>query len=243
MISFKWRDSVVTEGNGLIYMRARYYNVDYRRFANADVIAGNISKAVTLNRYAYANGNPVSLVDPFGLSAERGNTNDYYMYSGISPWGPPNSHVTVYEGYWKERWYGSDGRAIKDKHWTDHSSAKKHPNPHYQDWDWSNPEHPDLKEPYPPSNNDPKDPPSSSGQEPWNDDTSSSSSNDEENDSYNNKSSMGSAILGTGIIIVGVLAIAWVVGNDVTGIGTADDVALAPLTTFLGYGMNLVLGH
>ena len=52
-------------------MRARYYNIDYRRFVNADVIAGNISNAVTLNRYAYANGNPVSLIDPFGLKAQK----------------------------------------------------------------------------------------------------------------------------------------------------------------------------
>ena len=43
-----------------------------RRFVNADIIAGSISNAVTLNRFAYANGNPVSFVDPFGLSAERG---------------------------------------------------------------------------------------------------------------------------------------------------------------------------
>ena len=42
-----------------------------KRFINADVIAGAISNAITLNRFAYANGNPVSFVDPFGLSAER----------------------------------------------------------------------------------------------------------------------------------------------------------------------------
>ena len=52
-------------------MRARYYSPDMKRFINADVVAGTISNAVTLNRYAYANGNPVSFVDPFGLSAER----------------------------------------------------------------------------------------------------------------------------------------------------------------------------
>jgi len=53
-------------------MRARYYSPELRRFINADIIAGEISNAVTLNRYAYANGNPVSNIDPFGLSAERG---------------------------------------------------------------------------------------------------------------------------------------------------------------------------
>ena len=53
-------------------MRARYYSPEMKRFINADIVTGQISNAVTLNRYAYANGNPVSFVDPFGLSAERG---------------------------------------------------------------------------------------------------------------------------------------------------------------------------
>lgn len=51
-------------------MRARYYSPDMRRFVNADIVAGEISNAVTLNRFAYANGNPVSFVDPFGLTAD-----------------------------------------------------------------------------------------------------------------------------------------------------------------------------
>ena len=63
---------VITEPNGLVYMRARYYSPELRRFINADVVAGEISNAITLNRYAYANGNPISNVDPLGLTAERG---------------------------------------------------------------------------------------------------------------------------------------------------------------------------
>ena len=56
--------------NGLLYMRARYYSPDMKRFINADIIAGQISNAITLNRFAYANGNPVSNIDPFGLMSE-----------------------------------------------------------------------------------------------------------------------------------------------------------------------------
>ena len=52
-------------------MRARYYSPELRRFINADIIAGAISEAITLNRYAYANGNPVSNVDPFGLEVDK----------------------------------------------------------------------------------------------------------------------------------------------------------------------------
>ena len=81
IFGYNGRDGVVTDDNGLIYMRARYYSPAMKRFINADVIVGTISNAVTLNRFAYANGNPVSLIDPFGLSPERGNqghSSDYY---------------------------------------------------------------------------------------------------------------------------------------------------------------------
>ena len=67
IFGYNGRDGVVTDDNGLIYMRARYYSPAMKRFVNADIVAGEISNAVTLNRFAYANGNPVSFVDPFGL--------------------------------------------------------------------------------------------------------------------------------------------------------------------------------
>ena len=72
IFGYNGRDGVVTDKNGLIYMRARYYSPVMKRFINADIVAGGISNAITLNRFAYANGNPVSFVDPFGLTAERG---------------------------------------------------------------------------------------------------------------------------------------------------------------------------
>ena len=68
---YNGRDGVVTDANGLIYMRARYYSPDMRRFINADIIHGSISDSTSLNRYAYVNGNPVSFIDPFGLEANR----------------------------------------------------------------------------------------------------------------------------------------------------------------------------
>ena len=85
IFGYNGRDGVVTDDNGLIYMRARYYSPDMRRFINADIIAGKISNAVTLNRYAYANGNPVSNVDPFGLSVERGEISkeDLDIFLGV----------------------------------------------------------------------------------------------------------------------------------------------------------------
>ena len=76
IFGYNGRDGVVTDADGLIYMRARYYSPDMKRFVNADIVAGAISNAITLNRFAYANGNPVSFVDPFGLSAEHGGLSE-----------------------------------------------------------------------------------------------------------------------------------------------------------------------
>ncbi len=71
IFGYNGRDGVVTDKNGLIYMRARYYAPELRRFVNADIVSGSIENSVTLNRFSYANGNPVSFIDPFGLCGER----------------------------------------------------------------------------------------------------------------------------------------------------------------------------
>ena len=47
---------VITDANGLYYMRTRYYNPDIKRFVNADILTGSITDGRTLNRYAYVNG-------------------------------------------------------------------------------------------------------------------------------------------------------------------------------------------
>ncbi len=60
------------EDTGLIYMRARYYSPELRRFINADKVHGDITNALTLNRYAFCNGDPANGIDPTGFSKERG---------------------------------------------------------------------------------------------------------------------------------------------------------------------------
>lgn len=49
-------------------MRTRYYNTEIKRFINQDIVAGDIRNTQSLNRYCYVQGNPVSYMDPFGLS-------------------------------------------------------------------------------------------------------------------------------------------------------------------------------
>ena len=39
MFGYNGRDGVVTDDNGLIYMRARYYSPEMRRFINADILS------------------------------------------------------------------------------------------------------------------------------------------------------------------------------------------------------------
>ncbi|WP_390587592.1 RHS repeat-associated core domain-containing protein, partial [Paenibacillus illinoisensis] len=65
--AYNGRDGVMTDVNGLYYMRARYYDPKLKRFLNRDVIRGDIQDGQTFNRYAYVNGNPVSYIDPLGL--------------------------------------------------------------------------------------------------------------------------------------------------------------------------------
>jgi RHS repeat-associated protein len=56
---------VQTDPNGLLYMRARYYNPYISRFINADPSGFGGG----LNFYAFCNDNPISMEDPFGLWA------------------------------------------------------------------------------------------------------------------------------------------------------------------------------
>lgn len=67
------RDGVLTETTGMLYMRARYYYPDLMRFINEDIITGDISNSGSLNRYTYVEGNPATMIDPFGLCADKSN--------------------------------------------------------------------------------------------------------------------------------------------------------------------------
>ncbi len=98
IFGYNGRDGVITDDNGLIYMRARYYSPEMRRFINADILHGEISDSTSLNRYSFVNGNPVSFVDPFGLSRDRGGSTDFktaetvinytgYAADGLSAFG------------------------------------------------------------------------------------------------------------------------------------------------------------
>jgi RHS repeat-associated protein len=75
---FNGRYGVMTDPNGLLYMRARYYNPYLCRFINPDPSGFKGG----LNFYAFANGNPVSYLDPFGLGAVGENQSTSWLSTG-----------------------------------------------------------------------------------------------------------------------------------------------------------------
>ena len=105
IIGYNGRDGVLTEPNGLLFMRARYYSPALKRFMNADIILGSIADPSTLNLYAYVNGNPISYVDPFGLSKEESSNGGGYgeiisNLPNLVDWGASIREIAVrYQNY------------------------------------------------------------------------------------------------------------------------------------------------
>jgi RHS repeat-associated protein len=54
---------------GLIYMQARYYDADVARFLSIDPVTPVAGNAFNLNRYTYANNNPIVNMDPDGRNS------------------------------------------------------------------------------------------------------------------------------------------------------------------------------
>ncbi|MCP5020374.1 MAG: hypothetical protein GY930_01235 [bacterium] len=69
--AFTWQGmyGVMAEGDGLYYMRARYYDGHMGRFLSRDAIHSISPKGI--NPYQYANANPQRYVDPTGLTPEE----------------------------------------------------------------------------------------------------------------------------------------------------------------------------
>ena len=65
---FVGKYGVMDDGNGLHYMRARYYKEDIMRFVSLDALEGDMLTPQALNRYAYVLGDPVGKIDPTGRS-------------------------------------------------------------------------------------------------------------------------------------------------------------------------------
>ncbi len=97
---FTWqgKNGVVDDGNGLYYMRARYYDSETGRFISRDLIRSINPKEV--NPYQYASGNPMKYSDPMGLDdfddAFDNAENELIKLgvdtiAGLLPWTPFNA--------------------------------------------------------------------------------------------------------------------------------------------------------
>ncbi len=73
---YNGRYGVMTDPNGLLYMQARYYNPYLSRFINPDPSGFGGG----LNQYAFANGDPISMTDPFGLGAVEAATGGSWLH-------------------------------------------------------------------------------------------------------------------------------------------------------------------
>lgn len=70
------RFGLFDEANGLIYIRARYYDPGQGRFLSKDPKPGNETETQSLNRFVYGMNNPIGFVDLNGLSrSETGRSN------------------------------------------------------------------------------------------------------------------------------------------------------------------------
>ncbi len=71
ILAYGSRYGAITEPNGLIYLRARYYSPQLQRFISQDSYLGEIGSINTLNRYSYNLNNPLRYYDPTGHTANE----------------------------------------------------------------------------------------------------------------------------------------------------------------------------
>ncbi|MBE0411644.1 MAG: RHS repeat-associated core domain-containing protein [Anaerolineales bacterium] len=59
-----------TDENGLVFLRARYYEPGQGRFLQRDPWRGNANKPLSINPWLYVYGNPINHTDPSGYIAQ-----------------------------------------------------------------------------------------------------------------------------------------------------------------------------
>jgi len=85
------RFGVLDEMNGLLYMRARYYDPEIGRFINKDrIMFGNNE----VNLYAYVGNDPINKIDPGGESLKS-------WIEWIKKWSKPIGKIYDYYGWFK----------------------------------------------------------------------------------------------------------------------------------------------
>lgn len=66
---FRYRGYVYDEETGLYYLKTRYYNPEWDRFINADVLLGKVGAIVSHNLFSYCKNIPIPCADTNGKEA------------------------------------------------------------------------------------------------------------------------------------------------------------------------------
>jgi RHS repeat-associated protein len=82
---------VITEPNGLYYMKARYYDSEVGRFISEDPLGFD---GGDLNLYQYAHANPIMFMDPLGLCPNR------YFYQAGNATGKTEINAELGQAVW-----------------------------------------------------------------------------------------------------------------------------------------------
>jgi RHS repeat-associated protein len=88
------RFGVMKEDNGLMFMRARFYDSSTKRFMHKDPIKGSLINPLEISLYAYSSNNPIQLIDPAGTCSQTAHStppinNDTFndrLMRGVKEW-------------------------------------------------------------------------------------------------------------------------------------------------------------
>lgn len=64
---FGYNGEYYNAATGMIYLRARFYAPEMSRFSQKDILRGNVTSGISLNRYLYCGNDPVNYIDPSGM--------------------------------------------------------------------------------------------------------------------------------------------------------------------------------
>ncbi len=68
-VSVGWNGEYTDPATGMVWLRARWFDPASARFITADPWQGNPANPVSLNRYLYANADPINNTDPTGFGS------------------------------------------------------------------------------------------------------------------------------------------------------------------------------
>ena len=220
---FRYRGYVYDAETGLYYLQSRYYDPEVGRFLNSDAIA-NTADSLGFNTYAYCGNNPVNCVDPTGYVANYVNALKGFAKKTLTT---GYDYVCQAESYAYIN--GIDYDAYEDMYYD------------YPRYDRS-------------VNSDRQKSVRKQINDAWGKDKSNREDNSNDHHKYkkktgrggNNNSPFSDLVNGDyveeAVMIGSGLAIVWILLNDLTGVGVADDAALVPAISAFAGSMGVAYG-